>query len=117
MKAWVPLSEEEREEVEQLPPYEHNPFGTPGPHIPLMMTTSSRRTKKPLTYRQTPWGLKKLVGVTEGEWLRQWEAPIRRAVWNRDKSGRALPSAAMLSSEAGELDGYHDTPPATLVDY
>ena len=58
-------------------------------------------------YMQTASGMKKLIGIKEGEWFRNWEGPITRAVIGKYQSSEPLRGAVPLIPAQG-LDGYND---------
>lgn len=64
MKCWVPV------EAEDLTEEEYSQYRRSG----AGQTATSKRL------RQTPNGITRLVGLTEGEWFRKWEQAIIRGV-------------------------------------
>jgi hypothetical protein len=54
---------------------------------------------------QTTSGMKKLIGIKEGEWFRNWEGVIIRAVIGKYSSTEPLRN----SSARTWLDGYNET--------
>jgi hypothetical protein len=114
LKQWVPLGlgEGPGEEMssDPLPPY--NPFSTSSDLIP----TTSQRAQGSTRYKQTPKGPMKLLGVKEGEWFRNWEGVIIRAVIGRYQSPIPLSNNSGVSGlpvRSFDLDGYNET----LVQY
>lgn len=97
LKQWVPLEPGETDS-DPLPPY--NPFSTSS----ALTTTTSQRSSR---YMQTPTGPKKLLGLREGEWFRDWEHAIIRAVVGRYQSPIPLPSRDVPAS-VRSLDGYEE---------
>ena len=76
LKQWVPVDPEEE--------INSDPFKLP-PYKPT--TVTNQRTQGSTRYNmQTLTGPKKLLGVTEGEWFRNWEGVIFRAVIGRYQS-------------------------------
>lgn len=67
LKRWVPLDPEDETEADQL-------------------SKKTNQTRHSSRYMQTPTGPKKLLGMTEGEWLKNWEGAITRAVISRYQS-------------------------------
>lgn len=86
LKRWVPMSLEEEAE---LPPPAYQGMQSAG---------SSPRTV------QTPTGTRRLLGLREGEWFRQWEGTITRAVMGRFQS--SIPLFSPSGSSGLLLDGY-----------
>jgi hypothetical protein len=60
--------------------------------------------------RRTSQGISKLVGVREGEWFKEWEGTIRRAVIARQKSDEPMyqPDVAQREAAGAMLDGFYD---------
>jgi hypothetical protein len=123
LKQWVPMGQEEVippgvQQEETLPPYDADsiswsnpalsPRGSLGLNAPAMARTSSSTR-----YIQTASGMKKLVGVREGEWFRVWEGLVTRAVLGRYQSNQPLGSGAFI--HAHELDGYSDSTTGPLI--
>lgn len=111
LKQWVPVDPGEEISSDSLPPY--NPFSMSPALIP---TTTSRTVHGSTRYMQTLSGPKKLLGVKEGEWFRNWEGVIMRAVIGRYRSPIPLSSSrdiAGLPVRSFDLDGYNET----LVQY
>jgi hypothetical protein len=107
LKQWVPVESEEESSSDPLPPY--NPFSTSSA---LTRTTSSQTAQGSTRYIQTPTGPKKLLGLKEGEWFRNWESVILRAVIGRYQSPIPLSNGREVSGlpvRSFELDGYHET--------
>jgi len=101
LKQWVPLDPGEVDS-DPLPPY--NPFSTSSA---LTTTTASRTAQR---YIQTPTGPKKLLGLKEGEWFRNWEGVIIRAVIGRYQSPIPLSRGISgLPARSLDLDGYNET--------
>ena len=103
LKQWVPLDPEEISS-DPLPPY--NPFSTSSA---LMPTT--QRAQGYTRYVQTITGPKKLLGVKEGEWFRNWEGVIFRAVIGRYQSSIPLSDYGGvhgLPVRSFDLDGYNE---------
>ncbi|TFK57098.1 hypothetical protein OE88DRAFT_1619530 [Heliocybe sulcata] len=68
-------------------------------------------SKAPVTpdfVRQSDGGLRRLVGMREGEWFRDWEGTIRSAVRSRlqSKEPMVLPGHLVSNHPAMLLDGY-----------
>ena len=103
LKQWVPIDPGEEIISDPLPPY--NPFSA---SVAMTRTTSQSATR----YMQTPTGPKKLLGVKEGEWFRNWEGVIIRAVLGRYQSSIPLSNSREVSGlpvRSFDLDGYHET--------
>jgi hypothetical protein len=103
LKQWVPIDSEEEITSDPLPPY--NPFST---SAALTRTTTQSATR----YMQTPTGPKKLLGLKEGEWFRNWEGVIIRAVIGSYQSPIPLSNSRQISGlpvRSFDLDGYHET--------
>ena len=103
LKQWVPLEPGEEVESDPLPPY--NPFLTNSALIP----SSSQTTLRSPRYMQTPTGPKKLLGLREGEWFRNWERVIIRAVIGRYQSSVPLSRESLLPARSLNLDGYNES--------
>ena len=106
LKQWVPLDPGEELSSDPLPPYD--PFSTSSAFIP----TTSQRAQGSTRYMQTLTGPKKLLGVKEGEWFRNWEGVIFRAVIGRYQSSIPLSDYGGvhgLPVRSFDLDGYNDT--------
>ena len=60
--------------------------------------------------RRTPRGISHLVGVREGEWFREWEGTIRRAVLARQQSQEPMYQRDEVQRESAGamLDGFND---------
>ena len=60
--------------------------------------------------RRTPQGISKLVGVREGEWFKEWDGTIRRAVIARQQSGEPMyqPDHVQREIAGATLDGFYD---------
>ena len=115
LKQWVPLDPGEELSSDPLPVY--NPFPTSSALIPsALIPTTSQRAHGSTRYMQTLTGPKKLLGIKEGEWFRNWEGVIIRAVIGRYQSpiplsdNREVPGLPVRSFD---LDGYNET----LVQY
>ncbi|KAF9568414.1 hypothetical protein CPC08DRAFT_702434 [Agrocybe pediades] len=98
---------------DDLPSYSDLPFNTPSRSQPSGSTSSSSTNRiitgaRSRKYIQTSTGIKKIVGVKEGEWFRNWEGAITRAVINRYESNVPLPRNPRATNEARRLDGYYD---------
>lgn len=80
-----------------LPPYDPEvPTAGPGPSSSTS-PSHSQPAIKPKTY----------IGTREGEWFRQWEGPITRAVLAKYQSSEPLTNVD-VPLLAVELDGYND---------
>ena len=112
LKQWVPVDPGEEINSEPLPPY--NPFSASSALIPT--TPTSQGAQGSTRYMQTHTGPKKLLGVKEGEWFRNWEGVIFRAVIGRYQSPIPLSNnrgVRGLPVRSFDLDGYNET----LVQY
>jgi len=60
--------------------------------------------------RRTPQGISKLVGVREGEWFKEWDGTIRRAVEARQQSKEPMyrPDGVQRDISGAGLDGFYD---------
>ncbi|SRR5258706_2017047 len=60
--------------------------------------------------RRTSQGISKLVGVREGEWFKEWDGTIRRAVIARLQSGEPMyqPDDLQRETAGATLDGFYD---------
>ncbi|KAF8807378.1 hypothetical protein BYT27DRAFT_7164905 [Phlegmacium glaucopus] len=101
LKQWVPLEPGEEIHSDPLPPY--NPISTNS-----ALTTTSQSVQRSSRYMQTPTGPKKLLGIKEGEWFRNWEDVIIRAVIGRYQSPVPLASRGVSSLPVRSLDGYDE---------
>lgn len=113
LKQWVPLAPGEElplDATDTLPAYDPIVTGSRSPLSP----GSSSQSLSANRYMQTPTGPKKLVGTREGEWFRNSEHLIRRAVIMKYRSQTPLPAESRSLSEAEMLDGYNETP---LINY
>ena len=105
LKQWVPVDSGEEISSDPLPPY--NPFSASSAFTP-----TSQTARGSTRYMQTLTGPKKLLGMKEGEWFRNWEGVILRAVIGRYQSPIPLGNGREVSGlPAGpfDLDGYHET--------
>lgn len=101
LKQWVPLDSGEVDS-DTLPPY--NPFSTSSA---LTTTTPTQTVQR---HMLTPTGPKKLLGLKEGEWFRNWEGVIIRAVIGRYQSPIPLSrDVSGLPARSLDLDGYNET--------
>ena len=82
-----------------------------GSAYPLKQSVpTTRRAQGSARYMQTPTCSKILLGVKEGEWFRNWEGNIIRAVRQRYQSSTPLNSGFTGSAvRASDLDGYNET--------
>jgi len=60
--------------------------------------------------RRTPQGISKLVGVREGEWFKEWDGTIRRAVIARQQSQEPMYQTdnVQRDTSGATLDGFFD---------
>ena len=60
--------------------------------------------------RRTPQGISKLVGVREGEWFKEWDGTIRRAVVARQQSEEPMyqPDHVQRDTSGANLDGFYE---------
>jgi len=60
--------------------------------------------------RRTSRGISELVGVREGEWFKEWEGTIRRAVIARQQSEEPMyqPDDTQRETAGAILDGFYD---------
>ena len=60
--------------------------------------------------RRTSQGISKLVGVREGEWFKEWEGTIRRAVIAREQSEEPMHQSDDIQRDTAgaSLDGFYD---------
>lgn len=125
LKQWVPIGQAEvvprdvqQEEEETLPPYGpegtswSNPTLTPRGSLGLYPAASSSQHRS-TRYMQTASGMRKLTGIKEGEWFRNWEGLITRAVIGKYQSSEPLRSEALMPAHG--LDGYNDSTTGSLV--
>lgn len=125
LKQWVPLREGETVPSnplnqpglqEEVPPPYHldpNPWSTLAgtsqgsssftPSAPVSPRASSHRSTQ---YIQTASGMRKLVGIREGEWLRIWDGAITRAILGRYQSTEPMRNGAPFSPSG--LDVYNE---------
>jgi hypothetical protein len=106
MKLWVPAESPHDIEAaalagERLPAYSDSLTPSPGSWSPWTRSPSN-------LYMQTPSGPMKLLGQKEGEWFRQWEGAITRAVLTGYQSPIPLPSSTSSPAAVQLLDGYND---------
>ncbi|KAF8642356.1 hypothetical protein AX16_009625 [Volvariella volvacea WC 439] len=97
LKRWVPLTDEELEELENSPDRLSHKGQT-------NVTTPSRPT-----IVHSSRGPSKLVGMREGEWFRKWEMTIVRAVQQRYQSYTPIYAPTVAPPTllpAHNLDGY-----------
>lgn len=133
LKEWVPIGVEEVipadlqnvQREESLPAYDSVETSWSSPTLtrgswglnPVAMTVSSSHVDnshpRSARYMQTTSGMKKLVGIKEGEWFGQWEGLIIRAVMGRYRSNEPLTSATLMSPR--ELDGYNETASRRMI--
>ena len=126
LKQWVPVGQEEVippdlqgvQQEEALPPYDPEgtswsnptlrPTGSPGLN-PAVLAASSHHfhtQHSSTSYMQTASGIKKLIGIREGEWFRKWEGFIIRAVMGKYQSSEPLRNATLMHTHV--LDGHND---------
>lgn len=106
MKLWVPAESPQDIEAaavaeERLPAYSDSLTPSAGSWSPRTRSQSN-------LYMQTPSGPMKLLGQKEGEWFRQWEGAITRAVLTGYQSPIPLPSNTSSPPAVQLLDGYND---------
>lgn len=109
MKLWVPAESPQEIEAaatsatgDRLPAYSDSLTLSTGSWSPRTRSQSN-------LYMQTPSGPMKLLGQKEGEWFRQWERAITRAVLTGYQSPIPLPSNARSPAAVQLLDGYNDS--------
>jgi len=124
LKQWVPVGHEEiippdvQEEI--LPPYDPEGSSWSNPRSrgslglnPTVTSSDLHSQRRSTRYMQTASGMKKLLGIKEGEWFRNWEGPIIRAVIGKYQSTEPLRGAVPMIPAHG-LDGYNEGP-GTLI--
>ena len=59
--------------------------------------------------RRTSQGISKLIGVREGEWFKEWDGTIRRAVIARQQSQELMyqPDQVQREAAGATLDGFY----------
>jgi len=92
LKSWEPPSTP-RPDTVALPSYQ----------AATSDAASAKFTTRSLTAASSS---RSIVGLREGEWFRQWEPAIVRAVAGRYKSPVPLPTRPASNVHAQELDGY-----------
>lgn len=79
-------------------------------NAPTPQASTSGSGLKLSKLRQTPNGISELVGLREGEWFKQWEGTITRAVLLRvdRRDPISIPGEFGAASAGAMLDGFND---------
>ena len=120
LKQWIPVGQDEGalglrdvQQEETLPPYDPDEGTSLSNPTSMGLNSSSSSQSRSTRYMQSASGMKKLVGIKEGEWLRSWEGPITRAVIGKYRSSEPLTNRPSILLHA--LDGYNESMSGRLV--